>query len=45
MIIRKFKKKDTKEVALLIKNTYQKFNFEEFFEKSASQRYHEEGIF
>ncbi len=39
MSIRKFKKEDTREVALLIKNTYQEFNSQEYFRKSAIRNY------
>ena len=37
--IQKFKKENTEESALLIKRTFQKFNKEEYFEKSAVKRY------
>lgn len=37
--VRRFKKEDTKEVALLIRNVFKKFNSEEYFEKSAIQKY------
>ena len=39
MAIRKFHKKDTKEVALLVVNTYKKFNSSEFIEKKAVTDY------
>lgn len=39
MIIRKFQKKDVKEVALLISQTYKKFNSSDYFEKKAAQDY------
>jgi len=37
--LRKFLKKDTKAVALLVMNVYKKFNSLEFFKKSAVQDY------
>jgi len=37
--LRKFRKEDTKATALLIMNTYEKFNSAEFFKKSAVQEY------
>lgn len=37
--LRKFQKEDTKTVALLVMNTYMRFNFNEYTIKSASQEY------
>jgi len=39
MIIRKFRKKDTKAVALLVISTNMQFNRKEFVQKSAFQKY------
>jgi hypothetical protein len=39
MIIRKFKTKDTKEVACLISNTYKKFNCLDYFDPKAAKEY------
>ena len=39
MRLRKFQKKDTKEVALLISKTYEKFNGSDYFDKKAAKDY------
>ncbi len=39
IIIKKFKKENTKEIALLIRNVFKEFNSNEYFKKSAIQRF------
>jgi len=39
MIIRKFRKEDTKAVVLLVWKTFRRFNSGEFFRKSAVREY------
>lgn len=39
MIIRKFRAEDTKSTALIVMNTFRRFNSKEYFQRSAIQRY------